>query len=37
VAIGWPVPEADRVISERDRSAPLLAGMAADLPFEYAA
>jgi dTDP-4-dehydrorhamnose 3,5-epimerase len=35
VAIDWSIPEADRVVSERDRSAPSLAQLADDLPFEY--
>jgi dTDP-4-dehydrorhamnose 3,5-epimerase len=33
VAIEWPVPPAERTVSDRDRSAPRLADVAAALPF----
>jgi len=33
VGIAWPVEEAERVVSERDRDAPTLAEIAASLPF----
>ena len=33
VAIPWPVAADERVVSERDQSAPLLAEIAAELPF----
>lgn len=35
VAIDWPIPAAEQVVSERDRSAPALAQIAEDLLFEY--
>ena len=34
VAVAWP--EGERIVSDRDRSAPRLAEVAADLPFAYA-
>jgi dTDP-4-dehydrorhamnose 3,5-epimerase len=36
VGIEWPIPEADRIMSERDLGAPTLAEFAAELPFVYA-
>jgi dTDP-4-dehydrorhamnose 3,5-epimerase len=33
VAIAWPVPPEERTLSERDRTAPRLAEIAAELPF----
>lgn len=35
VAVQWPLPEAELVISSRDGAAPLLRELAPDLPFEY--
>jgi dTDP-4-dehydrorhamnose 3,5-epimerase len=35
VAIRWPLPEDQLVISPRDRGAPLLRDLAPELPFEY--
>ena len=35
VAIAWPVPAAERVVSERDLTGPALAEIAGDLPFTY--
>ncbi len=35
VAVQWPLPEAELVISPRDGAAPLLRELAPDLPFEY--
>jgi dTDP-4-dehydrorhamnose 3,5-epimerase len=35
VAIDWPLPAAEQVISERDLSAPTLRQLDDDLPFEY--
>ncbi len=35
VAIEWPLPAAELIPSQRDASAPTLADVAADLPFEY--
>jgi len=35
VAIQWPVPAEQRVVSDRDRSAPILREVAAELPFRY--
>jgi dTDP-4-dehydrorhamnose 3,5-epimerase len=35
VAIEWPLPVDQLVVSERDSQAPLLAEIADDLPFEY--
>jgi dTDP-4-dehydrorhamnose 3,5-epimerase len=35
VAIEWPLPVAELQVSERDRSAPRLSEMAAELPFAY--
>ncbi len=35
VAIAWPLPVAELVVSERDRAAPRLAQVVAELPFEY--
>ena len=36
VGIRWPLPEDQLLISERDRTAPLLSEVAEHLPFEYA-
>jgi len=35
VGIEWPLPTGELIPSERDASAPTLAEVAADLPFEY--
>jgi dTDP-4-dehydrorhamnose 3,5-epimerase len=35
VAIRWPLPDADLLVSERDRAAPRLSEVAAELPFRY--
>ena len=35
VAIRWPLPDADLLVSERDRAAPRLSELAAALPFRY--
>lgn len=35
IAIDWPLPVAELVVSERDAAAPRLSEMAAELPFEY--
>jgi dTDP-4-dehydrorhamnose 3,5-epimerase len=35
VAVRWPLPEADLIVSARDSSAPLLRDLAPELPFEY--
>jgi dTDP-4-dehydrorhamnose 3,5-epimerase len=35
VAIRWPLPDADLIVSERDRAAPRLSDVAAELPFRY--
>jgi dTDP-4-dehydrorhamnose 3,5-epimerase len=37
VGIEWPLPTAELLVSERDRTAPLLREVAGALPFEYAA
>jgi dTDP-4-dehydrorhamnose 3,5-epimerase len=37
VGIEWPLPVSELIPSERDRTAPTLAGVSADLPFEYRA
>ncbi len=37
VAIEWPLPASELIISERDSSAPRLRELAAELPFEFAA
>jgi dTDP-4-dehydrorhamnose 3,5-epimerase len=36
VAIDWPLPEGELVVSARDSSAPRLRELASELPFEYA-
>ena len=36
VAIEWPLAAAEMIVSERDTTAPRLADIAAELPFEYA-
>jgi dTDP-4-dehydrorhamnose 3,5-epimerase len=33
VAISWPLPEAELIVSERDSAAPLLRDLAPELPF----
>jgi dTDP-4-dehydrorhamnose 3,5-epimerase len=35
VAIRWPLPDTDLLVSERDRAAPRLSEVAAALPFRY--
>jgi dTDP-4-dehydrorhamnose 3,5-epimerase len=35
VAVRWPLAEAELIVSARDRGAPLLRELAAELPFEY--
>lgn len=35
VAIEWPIPPAERVVSERDATAPTLAEIAHELPFTH--
>lgn len=35
LAIDWPLPIAELTVSERDRQAPRLSEIAAELPFEY--
>jgi dTDP-4-dehydrorhamnose 3,5-epimerase len=35
VGIEWPLPTEELIPSERDATAPTLADVAADLPFEY--
>jgi dTDP-4-dehydrorhamnose 3,5-epimerase len=35
VGIEWPLPSEELIASERDASAPRLAELAAELPFEY--
>jgi dTDP-4-dehydrorhamnose 3,5-epimerase len=35
VAVRWPLPEAELIVSARDRAAPLLRELAPELPFEY--
>lgn len=37
VAIRWPLPTAQLIVSERDANAPRLAEIAAELPFEHRA
>jgi dTDP-4-dehydrorhamnose 3,5-epimerase len=37
IAITWPLPRTELIISERDLSAPRLAEIAAELPFLYKA
>jgi dTDP-4-dehydrorhamnose 3,5-epimerase len=37
VAIRWPLPTEQLLVSERDRAAPRLSQIAAELPFRYAA
>ena len=37
VGIEWPLPVEELIPSERDRTAPTLAELAGDLPFEYSA
>jgi dTDP-4-dehydrorhamnose 3,5-epimerase len=35
VAIDWPLPAAQLIVSERDSRAPLLRELAPELPFEF--
>lgn len=35
IAIHWPLPPAELIVSERDRSAPSLREIESELPFEY--
>lgn len=35
LAIGWPLPAAELIVSERDRQAPRLSEIADELPFAY--
>lgn len=35
IAIEWPLPTEELIVSERDRQAPRLAELAAELPFRY--
>ena len=35
VAIAWPLPERELIVSERDANAPLLSELAGDLPFRW--
>ena len=35
IAIEWPLPAQELIVSERDRQAPRLAEVAAELPFRY--
>jgi dTDP-4-dehydrorhamnose 3,5-epimerase len=35
IGIDWPLPIAELTVSERDRAAPLLRELAAELPFEF--
>ncbi|HEV2943984.1 MAG TPA: dTDP-4-dehydrorhamnose 3,5-epimerase [Solirubrobacteraceae bacterium] len=35
IGIEWPLPEEELIVSERDRQAPKLAEVAAELPFRY--
>jgi dTDP-4-dehydrorhamnose 3,5-epimerase len=35
IGIEWPIPAAERIVSERDARAPRLRELAATLPFEY--
>src|ERR1700729_3153814 len=37
VAIDWPLPESELIVSARDGEAPLLRELAQELPFEYPA
>jgi len=37
VGIEWPLPAAELIVSDRDATAPALADVAAELPFEYGA
>lgn len=37
VAVRWPLPSAQLIVSERDRAAPRLSEIAAELPFDYEA
>jgi hypothetical protein len=33
--VRWPLPAAELVVSDRDKTAPLLREVAGELPFEY--
>jgi len=35
IAIEWPLPKDELIVSERDKQAPKLAEVAAELPFVY--
>jgi len=35
IAIEWPLPKDQLIVSERDKQAPKLAEVAAELPFVY--
>jgi len=35
IGIDWPIPPAERIVSERDAAAPSLSDLASQLPFEY--
>jgi dTDP-4-dehydrorhamnose 3,5-epimerase len=35
IGIEWPLPAAELIVSERDRAAPRLSEVAAELPFSY--
>ena len=35
IGIQWPIPESERIVSERDRAAPRLRDVADELPFLY--
>jgi dTDP-4-dehydrorhamnose 3,5-epimerase len=35
IAVDWPLPPAELIVSERDRRAPRLSEIAAELPFEF--
>jgi dTDP-4-dehydrorhamnose 3,5-epimerase len=37
VAIDWPLPKSELIVSARDSAAPLLRELAPELPFEYSA
>jgi dTDP-4-dehydrorhamnose 3,5-epimerase len=37
IAIDWPLPLADLIVSERDSIAPRLSEIAGELPFAYSA
>ena len=35
VAVAWPLPERELIVSERDANAPLLRELAGELPFRW--